>query len=130
MAPRPALEMTLRPVFTKESGDRLRLIRMSMLIDQRELALLLGTSQQQISKLESGRLDVAPFTLARMRNVFGDLTQVILIGSDAKMARIIPKNVSDRYWFARLVTFRKNRSELHDRLREMFGKWRHHKIVK
>lgn len=121
MAPRPNLDHFLFPKFTPDAGERMRLIRMNMLIDQRELGMMLGTSQQQISKLESGRLEMAPFTYGKMQNVFGELAIVILIGSEAMMARMVPKNVSDRYWFARLVTFRKNRSAMQDSLREWFG---------
>lgn len=69
------------PLFTPESGDRLRLVRMKMLLDQKELGDLLGISQQQVSKIEQGKTTQVAFTLARFKAVFGKFYTFILFGT-------------------------------------------------
>ena len=47
------VEQCVTPILTNEGGDRLRLIRMMMKLDQFELGAMLGLSQQQVSALEA-----------------------------------------------------------------------------
>lgn len=71
----------MTPIFNKESGHRLRIARMSKLMDQRTLAALLGVSQQIVSKLETGRLEVSSFTIARLMEALPGETGFIFFGN-------------------------------------------------
>lgn len=99
------IEEHVRPIFNADSGARLELIRMKMLMSQGELAELLGTSQQQISKLERGHLDQAPFTLARLRAVIDTHFHFILFGSGPADQWSVRK-IHTEYWKHRLKTRR------------------------
>lgn len=108
------IEANVSPIFTPEAGDRFRLIRMTMLIDQAEMGELLGLSQQQISFLERGRIEHPPFTLALLRATVGEYWTFILFGTgrgqelDARGGF-----VKQKYWHTRLKIRRKPGSGAH-----------------
>lgn len=74
---------SVAPVFDKERGRRMEYMRKARLMDQRELGILLGVTQQMISKLERGVTPVSrvPITLSQLYEVFGCTTHHILFGS-------------------------------------------------
>lgn len=71
------------PIFTPEMGERMKMMRERLLLDQRQLAEKLGTNQQTISKLELGIQCTtrSPFTIEKMFEVFGDTILHILLGT-------------------------------------------------
>lgn len=72
------------PLFDKARGYRMKIMRMKLLMDQKELGERLGVSAQVISVLETGKQAVhgkKPFTLTQFIEVFGDLTSHILLGT-------------------------------------------------
>lgn len=71
------------PIFTPEMGHRMMFMRERLMLDQAQLAEKLGTQQQTISKLERGIQPTtrAPFSIARMQDVFGDTLLHILLGT-------------------------------------------------
>lgn len=99
------MEHHLFPGFDPDIGSRMRLVRMKMLMSQAEAGELLGCSQQQLSKLESGHLKQAPFTLARMKAVFGVETKFILLGTGGFHSSV--GYVHRTYWKTRLQKERK-----------------------
>lgn len=114
-APTPSyierVENRVAPLFSAEVGQRMQLVRMKMLLDQAQLGELLGTSQQQISKLERGHIEQAPFTLGRLRAVFGRNFHFILFGSDADAWNV--RQIKKTFWDTKLRIRRKEGS----------GKW-------
>lgn len=104
------LEHAVKPVFDDGSGSRLKLVRMKMLMSQAEAAELLGCSQQQLSKLEKGHLETAPFTMARLKAVFGREYKFILTGAGGFHSS--PGYVHKTYWKTRLKKERKPGSGL------------------
>lgn len=96
----PAVEITevTTPIFNAEMGARLRLMRMKLLMDQRELGAKLGIGQQQVSRLESGKIVTLerPFTCAKLREVFGDLYMFILLGRNPE--RFPSGHIGKAYW--------------------------------
>ncbi len=94
------------PLFTPESGDRMRLVRQKMLLDQAELGDLLGISQQQVSKVEQGKISQVTFTLARFKAVFGKFYTFILFGTQVSSDNW--SQVRRQYWDVRLRV-RRNR---------------------
>lgn len=80
---RNALFDACMPIFDAERGNRLRYMRMKLLLDQRELAEKLGISASTLSDIEKGKLAVSriPFTLSQFMDIFGDLTSHILLGT-------------------------------------------------
>jgi transcriptional regulator with XRE-family HTH domain len=85
------------PIFTAEMGDRMALARMKMLLDQRELGTRLGISQQQVSKLEQGKVRVLekPFTLEQFLKVFGKSSSFVLFGTGEDN---FPRSIRLTYW--------------------------------
>jgi DNA-binding XRE family transcriptional regulator len=71
------------PIFTKEMGYRMSMMRENLMLDQAMLAQKLGTTQQTISKLERGIQSTtrAPFSIAKLFDVFGDAILHILLGT-------------------------------------------------
>lgn len=102
------LDQIVTPILSEEMGTRLKLVRMKMLLDQREMGDLLGISQQQMSKLEAGKLDQAGFTLARFKAVFGKFYTFILFGSQVSSDNW--GYVRKRYWDVKLKVRRKQGS--------------------
>lgn len=74
------MERICHPRFDRDTGLRMTHVRVHMLMDQKELGFMLGVSQQQISKLETGRVALAPFSIATMRAVFSHYLVYILFG--------------------------------------------------
>lgn len=88
------LDQVLVPMFDKDSGFRMRLIRMKFLWDQKELARRLGTTQSQICKIERGKQEIPSFTFAQFKAVFDKFYSYILlnVGSEQiNMAAIAEK---------------------------------------
>jgi len=71
------------PIFTREMGYRLCMMRERLFLDQSQLAEKLGCKQQLISKLERGLQCTTrvPFSIAKMQEVFGDTLLHILLGT-------------------------------------------------
>jgi transcriptional regulator with XRE-family HTH domain len=103
------------PIFNRERGYRMRVMRMALLMDQEQLADALGVSQRVISDLESGRQAVVrkPFTLAQMVEVFGNRTSHILLGTGAE--RFSYGYINDTYWDAKLKGRKRKRSGIWDK---------------
>lgn len=74
------VEQTSYPAFDKEIGQRMKLVRMKWGMDQAELGKILGCSQKQVSRLESGQLDVAPVTYSKFRAAFSPFLEFIFFG--------------------------------------------------
>lgn len=89
---------TVTPIFDRERGKRLEMMRKLMLLDQRQLGEKLGVPPQMISKLERGVTPVSrtPVTLDRFFLVFGCLTNHILFGLDRKSFDYFEINA--KYW--------------------------------
>lgn len=102
------------PIFLEDAGSRMKRIRMKLLFDQAQLGELLGISQQQISKLESGHLSHPPFTMGRFRAVFGIHADFILLGSDKPSwwYEGSDKAIHKTYWETKLKKERKPGSGL------------------
>lgn len=101
------------PIFGKEAGVRMSLVRMKMLMDQKELGDLLGVSQQQVSGLETGRITQAPFTLARLKAVFDLHYAYILTGVRGEAWAIDANYIRLKYYDFRHRVRRKPGSGLH-----------------
>jgi transcriptional regulator with XRE-family HTH domain len=101
------------PIFGKEAGVRMSLVRMKMLMDQKELGEVLGISQQQVSALESGRMTQAPFTLARLKAVFDLHYAYILTGVRGETWTIEANYIRLKYYDFRHRVRRKPGSGLH-----------------
>jgi transcriptional regulator with XRE-family HTH domain len=95
---RKTLESVCTPIFDKEMGERMKLMRMRLLIDQAELGERLGVSRSVISRLEKGHLRVpeAPFTLERLMEVFGKTTSFLVYGTNPE--NFNPKYIASKYW--------------------------------
>jgi transcriptional regulator with XRE-family HTH domain len=74
------------PIFDKAMGERLALMRMKMLMDQKELADILGIDQHTVSDLEKGRLGVprTPFTVKLLKDIFAGDMGYILYGTNSE----------------------------------------------
>jgi transcriptional regulator with XRE-family HTH domain len=107
-ASRATVEDVTTPVWTKDMGARLKLVRMKLLFDQFELSVKLDMPQSTLSNLENGRVIHGPFTVAKLKEIFHKHTAFILLGQAPERfnARVIHKN----YWDFRLKTQRKNAS--------------------
>ena len=100
------IEHRVIPLVDSNMGSRFRMVRQKMKMDQGEIAELLGSNQKQISNLEIGRLEHAPFTLGRMRAVFGKNFHFILFGTgDANYWN--GAQINRDYWHERLKVRRK-----------------------
>lgn len=82
------LKESLTPIWNREMGQRLRLVRMLTLRRQVDLAELLSTPEgrvhaQQIDKVERGWLDRLHVTWARLETVLGAHIGYVLTGKDA-----------------------------------------------
>lgn len=88
----------MTPIFDKDRGRRLRYMRQALLLDQKQLAEKLGSTQQMIAKIELGQIKVgrAPITLASVYSVFGCATHHILFGLDADSYNY--QIISQQYW--------------------------------
>lgn len=92
------LAETVAPIFDRERGRRLTMMRELLLLDQSELAAKLGVNQQMISKLERGITPVSrkPITLAQFYSVFGCVTEHILYGRDSEKFNY--QEINGKYW--------------------------------
>lgn len=90
------------PIFTPEMGNRMRLARMKLLMDQKELGEKFGCPQGAISRLEKGLQSTLeePFTVLQLKDLFGPLWTYILFGSNENLVN--EKHVVKTYWNARL----------------------------
>lgn len=84
------LKTVLTPIWDREMGRRLAIARMKQGRKQAELATLLSTpghpiSQQQIAKVEGGRLERLDVTWARIEAVLGKHAGYVLIARDAAL---------------------------------------------
>lgn len=103
MATKKGIEHICTPVFTPEMGKRLALARMKLNLDQAQLAKLWGVSQQRVSKVELGRLDVIPeLTVARFEAVMGKFSRFVLFGTDSDRFQN-PGTIVRAYWKGRLA---------------------------
>jgi transcriptional regulator with XRE-family HTH domain len=102
MVPKKRIESIVTPIFTPGMGDRLRIVRMMLLLDQAQLAHHLGVSQQTISNLEMGKQAIMrkPFTLARFQATFGHHANFILF--DTQKEKYNRRVITDRYWETKL----------------------------
>jgi transcriptional regulator with XRE-family HTH domain len=114
------------PVWSKEMGQRLKLVRMKLLMDQFELSVKLDMPQSTLSNLENGRVEHAAFTLGKLKEVFHKHTAFILIGVNPE--RYHERMIHYRYWDFRLRVSRKNAADpayqvetLNKRVRELKG---------
>lgn len=94
------------PIFTKEMGDRMRLMRMRIFLDQSQLGEKLGIGATSVCQLEQGNIRVprTPFTVAKLREVFGDTTGFILYGTNAE--RFNRGAISSQFWHTKMVVDR------------------------
>ena len=98
------LAAVVQPLIDSEAGERMELVRMKMLLDQKEMAELLGVTQQQLSRLERGQVKCSGITLARFKAVFKRSFSFILFGQGEGIDR---REVTARYWDTRLRIKRK-----------------------
>lgn len=102
--PKPkTLEDICTPIFDRDMGQRMRLIRMKRLMDQAQLGEKLGVHQTTISDLELGRFPVPkrPFSITQIKEVFKEDTAFILFGRNPD--RFSQANISGQFWFTKLV---------------------------
>jgi transcriptional regulator with XRE-family HTH domain len=90
------LAETVAPIFDRDRGRRLEMMRKSLLLSQAELADRLGVNQQMITKIERGITPVSrkPITLAQFYAVFGCATEHILYGRD----EFNYEEINRKYW--------------------------------
>lgn len=100
------MEARVCPIIDKDAGARLAVVRMKMLMNQAEAADLLGLSQPTYSKLERGFMEVAPFTLAKLRAVFGTNAHFIILGSNNPESWPF-QSAHKEFWKAKLTLRRK-----------------------
>jgi transcriptional regulator with XRE-family HTH domain len=98
------------PIFTPEIGARLALARMKLLMDQKEFGAKLGIAQQQVSKLEAGRLRTLekPFTTQALWDALGNSFSFVMYGTGED--RFPPDHVRKTYWDAKAAP-KGNRTE-------------------
>ena len=75
------IDEVLTVMFTPEIGARMRHVRIKLLLDQKEMAIKFGTSQQNYSRLERGHIRFFEITLKRFKEIFEDATLFILRGT-------------------------------------------------
>lgn len=68
---REQMDAVVAPIFDRDSGYRLKMYRLKERLEQRDLAFLLGVSQQYVSKLEIGYPVKPMFTLEQLIKVVG-----------------------------------------------------------
>jgi hypothetical protein len=100
------IEHLVRPLFDADMGSRLELIRVKLLMSQTELAAKLGIKQTQLSKLENGYLEVAPFTLGTLRAATLEHFHFILFGT-GNAAGWNVGHLYSKFWDERLKKRRK-----------------------
>ena len=78
-----ALYAVLTPIWDKDMGHRLAMMRMKLGWDQAELGRQLGVSASTISDLELGRLVVprAPFSFAKLMEVMPKMASHVVLGT-------------------------------------------------
>lgn len=100
------LEDICAPIFDAAMGDRLKQMRMNLLLDQVALAKLLNLAPQTVSDLETGRISIPrfAFTVGKLRSIFGDATNYILFGTGAE--RINFNAIQEKFRRAKFYTER------------------------
>ena len=63
---------------TKKAGEKIREIRESMNLNQKQMADYLGIDQSAVSKYESGERSISTVTLERICNLFGCMPEELL----------------------------------------------------
>lgn len=89
------LHAVVTPLWDLEMGQRLRLMRMMLLLDQTALGNFLGLSQRRVSDIENGHMRLVPVTIARLEAVFGDRVGYILLNSAPE--RFSPTHIYTKY---------------------------------
>lgn len=85
------------PLWTREMGERLKLMRMSLFLDQTALGQYLGVSQKVISEIETGRRrEPARILLSHLETMFGDKLGYVLFGSAPE--RFNSRFIVYKYW--------------------------------
>lgn len=97
-SPAEALADVTAPIFSKEIGSRLKLVRMKLLLDQKELGEKLGIDQGAISRIETGKIQVLqrPFTTAKFREVVGQHFMFVMFGTNPE--RYSVGHINKTYW--------------------------------
>lgn len=90
------LHAIVTPLWDFEMGQRLKLMRMMLHLDQTRLGDYLGVSQKTISDIENGRTRLAPFSVGRLEGMFGDRVGYILLNSSPE--RFSPTTIVTKYW--------------------------------
>lgn len=92
------LAETVAPIFDRERGHRMEMMRKALFLSQAELAEKFGVNQQMITKLERGITPVSrkPITLAQLYSVFGCATSHILYGRDKDEFNY--EEINRKYW--------------------------------
>lgn len=67
-----------------ETKNRIRELRKNMNLSQENLAAILGTTQQAVSRMETGAYDIPTDLLIKMSELFNVTTDYILACSDIK----------------------------------------------
>lgn len=97
-------------LWDRERGQRMALIRMKLIKEQKELARDLGVTQATISRLELGYLKVCEsITVAGLKKAFDKHFGYVAFGSGAE--RYNRSYISKVYWDTRLRVRRKNKGE-------------------
>jgi DNA-binding XRE family transcriptional regulator len=99
------LDEVTYPRFVDGAGERMAWVRMRMLMGQKELAAVIGISQQQISKVEKGHLEQPRFTMAMLKTVFPHHWSYILTGKGGP--QLVPNEIRKNFWNAVLKARRK-----------------------
>lgn len=86
------------PIFTPDMGSRLRIVRMKKKWSQAQMGDALGISQQQVGRLEAGRIQTMenPFSTAVLKRVLESHTAFVLFGSNPE--RYIIPAIKAAYW--------------------------------
>ena len=92
------------PIFTPDMGMRLKIARMKLKWSQAEMGERLGVSQQQIGRIESGRIQTMenPFSAAVLRDALRAHTNYVLFNSNADLYDYV--KIKAAYWEARDAT--------------------------
>lgn len=90
------------PLWDAVKGHRLKIARMRVLLDQGELAALLGVNQQTISRIEAGRIVASrnPLSTEAWMNVLKESFGFVMFGIG--ITKIEENYVVRRFWDAKL----------------------------
>ncbi len=98
---RPTLDELTTLIWTLEMGQRLALVRMKLLWDQKQLGKELGVTQSTISRIELGQLDsCTKITVAALKLRFLSSFSFIVFGTNPE--RYNEASIKKSFWDRKL----------------------------